>query len=91
MATITQHTCFELALRELVTLADARGHVLACESGELWITIDGDGRDIILGPGQSHRIGTAAPVVVSAVRPATLSVHRQEDFGPRARKRLAIA
>lgn len=83
MATVTQETRFELARRELVTLTDARDHVLNCDSGELWITLDGDSRDIILGPGQSHRIDSAAPVVVSAIRPAALNVRRRHDFGPR--------
>jgi hypothetical protein len=83
MATITQETRFELARRELVTLADARDQVLTCDSGELWITVDGDRRDIILGPGESYRIERAAPVVVSATRAATLTVAHTQAFAPR--------
>ena len=83
MATITQETRFELARHELVTLADACDQVLTCASGELWITVDGDGRDIILGPGDSYRIERTAPVVVSAMRAATLVVAHAHAFAPR--------
>lgn len=74
MATLAQATRFELDRRELLTLADARGDLLSCRSGEVWITFDGDRRDLILGPGDSCRIATAARVVVSAILPARLDL-----------------
>lgn len=87
MATIVQYTLFELARRELVVLSDARDHELICTAGELWITQDGDGNDIVLGPGKSCRVEGKAPVVVSALQASTLSVrHESAD-----RARLAGA
>lgn len=83
MATILQYTLFELAKRELVVLSDARDHELTCVSGELWITLDGDRRDIILGPGASFRAETRAPIVVSAVAAATLNVRHSVAAAPR--------
>jgi hypothetical protein len=84
MATITQETRFDLLKSELVTLSDARGHVLDCESGELWITLDGDSRDIILGPGQGYRIESDKPVLVSALKSSSLKLRHCQCFGPRA-------
>ena len=84
MASITQETRFELARREIVTLTDAHEHTLTCSAGEVWITVDGERRDIILGPGESCRIERAAPVVVSATRPAVLTVAHTRAFAPRA-------
>ena len=83
MATITQETRFDLLKHEAVTLSAAKGHVLICTSGELWITIDGDARDIILAAGENYRIDSNAPVVISAFKPATVNVQHLESFGPR--------
>jgi len=82
MATIVQDTRFELAAHELVVLADAAGHELVCAAGELWVTIDGDRRDIVLARGESFRITGAAAVVVSAFKAATLSVRRTQTATP---------
>jgi hypothetical protein len=84
MATITQETCFDLLKNELVTLSAARGHALDCLGGEAWITLDGDSRDVIVGPGQTYDIESDAPVVVSALKPSTLKLRRRQCFGPRA-------
>lgn len=83
MATLTQETRFDLARHDLVTLSAAADHVLHCRSGELWITFDGDRRDLILGAGASHRIDSNAPLVISALRESCLEVARQQAFSPR--------
>lgn len=85
MATLVQDTRFELAGRELVVLSEARDHELLCHDGELWITFDGDRRDLILGPGQSHRIDSRAPVVVSALKASTVSVRYAQPGDARTR------
>ncbi len=72
MARIVQETRIELADRELLALERIEGHVLACRSGELWITLDGSPEDIILGPGQHWRVTSPHPVVVSALKPSLL-------------------
>lgn len=83
MATIVQYTLFELAKRELVVLSEARDHELTCTVGELWITRDGEGRDVILGAGQSYRVDGAGPVVVSALEAATVHVRHEATDSPR--------
>lgn len=83
MARIVQETRFELADRELLALERVEGHVLACRSGELWITLDGSQEDIILGPGQSWRVTSNAPVVVSALQPSLLVTTHPRGLAPR--------
>ncbi len=84
MATITQETRFDLLRHEAVTLSDAKGHVLSSGSGGLWITVDGEAGDTILAPGESYRIASNAPVVLSALQACTVNVHHLQAFGPRA-------
>jgi hypothetical protein len=64
----------EIGLRELLVIDDARDQLLTCESGELWVTQEGDRRDLILPAGQSWRIDHAGPVVLSAFKPATATL-----------------
>lgn len=81
MATITQETRFELAARELVSIANARDQLLTCDSGELWITVEGDPRDLILKSGSHWRIDSNAEVIISAIRDSTLHLGHQQSLG----------
>lgn len=78
MAQITQVTHCELARRELLSISDARGDLICCNTGELWITVDGDRRDVVLPAGASWRIEGDGAVVVSALQPSAFSVERHE-------------
>ncbi|MBI4984180.1 MAG: DUF2917 domain-containing protein [Rhodocyclales bacterium] len=81
MATITQETRFELAQRELVGIAKARGQTLRCDAGELWITVDGDAGDIILRSGEVWQIASNEEIVISALQASRLSVTHSQAFG----------
>lgn len=83
MPTIMQETRFDLLKREAVTLGDARGHVLACRCGELWITVDGEAGDIVLAAGEVYRIDSGARIVISALKAATVTVLHRQTFAPR--------
>lgn len=72
-----------VGLRELLVIDDARGQVIACESGELWITQDGDHRDVILPAGKSWRVDRSGPLVLSAFKPAVATLV-QPQAGKRA-------
>jgi len=72
MAKIVQETRIEMAARELLALGCIEDHELACNSGELWITVDGMQEDIILGPGERWQVTGNTPVVVSALKPSLL-------------------
>jgi hypothetical protein len=64
----------EIGLRELLVIDDARDQLLTCESGELWLTQDGDRRDVILPAGQSWRVDRSGPLVLSAFKPAVATL-----------------
>ena len=68
MATITQETHVALSGRESLALGNLRGQLIECRSGKLWITVDGEGRDVILGPGETYAVASNAPVVASAFK-----------------------
>jgi len=57
----------DLERRELLVIDDARGHRITCESGELWLTLDGDRRDIILPAGHAWLVDRPGPLVLSAL------------------------
>ena len=43
------------------------GHRIECLSGSLWITQDGDSRDIVLAPGDSFSFDRAGDALISAL------------------------
>ena len=60
---------------ELVSfLAAPSGARVRCHSGQLWVTVDGDTTDYVLGPGQSFEARGGAHVVVEALGPSALEV-----------------
>jgi len=79
MATLTQESCFDLAHLDIVMLAGASGRVVSCTRGELWITVDGDPRDLVLLSGQQHRIDTDLAVVISALKPAIMKIEHGQS------------
>ena len=83
MAANTQETRRALARRELLALDRARGYLLTCESGELWITRDGSVDDLVLGAGESWRVEGDGEFVVSALRPALLVIVHPPAAAPR--------
>ena len=77
-----------LADDEVARLVDARDSRLEVSDGFVWITVDGDQGDVILGPGESYVVDTRAPVTVSALRGAAaldvrahVGVHRGREAG----------
>jgi hypothetical protein len=79
MATITHRTEMQLAAQEVVGLDDVEGTRLRCVEGSLWITLDRDLRDIVLGPGDSFTVDRGGVTLVHALKPARVSVERGAD------------
>ncbi len=81
---------FQLNLEDnaSLTLPDAADVGIECRGGTVWITLDGDPRDIVLAPGERfqgslHRralVTALGPscIAVSGSRPAALPVPRRE-------------
>lgn len=91
MSTTMQETHYELPARGLFALDDAAQHVVACISGELWLTVTGDPRDIVLQPGDRWSIEGGC-AVISALRPSSLTVvHPQACAAPCTPRRSGAA
>lgn len=64
-----------LRRHDVMRLGDAHGLCLSSAGGTLWVTIDGDLNDYVLEPGETLRIESHAPTLVSALNaPALLTV-----------------
>lgn len=50
------------------------GRTLHCTRGRVWLTHDGDGRDIVLEAGQAHTCDRDTRLVVHALEAARISV-----------------
>lgn len=57
----------ELAKHQHMRLADAKGWTISVLSGELWITQDGDVRDIVVGIGEDHVLDRNGLALLSAL------------------------
>ncbi len=74
-STTTSRDPLPLRRNDVLRLGDAHGLQLASAGGTLWITIDGDLTDYVLEPGETLRIQSHAPTLVSALNaPALLAV-----------------
>lgn len=73
-------TRMQLAKRTLIRLSST-AHTVQCESGTLWITQDGDRRDIVLEAGQQFRRNGNAATIVYALASAELTVQHRPRVG----------
>ncbi|MCZ4314474.1 DUF2917 domain-containing protein [Comamonadaceae bacterium G21597-S1] len=64
----------QLAKTMLIRLADTTREI-RCDAGSLWITLDGDPRDIVLEPGQHFVRAGCAGTLVYALEPSRLTLH----------------
>lgn len=63
-----------LAARALARLRDALSVRIVCEYGSVWVTIDGDTRDVVLSPGESFDADGRAGVLLYALEDSCLRV-----------------
>jgi hypothetical protein len=71
-----------LKRRDTLTLEAARGALVRCLDGLVWITQDGDRADHILGAGGSFRVDRDGAVVVQATRAARVAIESPGDGQP---------
>ena len=71
-----------LKRRQLVKVRDGIGHTVVCASGSVWVTQDGDARDVILRAGESFTLDRKGPALVQAFEPGAITVLRS---APRSR------
>lgn len=71
--------------RQILKVRGGVGHTVVCHSGSVWLTQDGDSRDIILGAGEAFTLDRSGPALVQAFERSAISV------APRGRAARATA
>lgn len=74
-----------LAHRAIYSLPDAAGLQIQCRAGTLWLTIEGDPRDLVLEPGETFVTGEHRGAVVYALQASRVGVSART---PAAQKTL---
>lgn len=54
------------------------GHTVVCHSGSIWVTQDGDARDVVLEAGESFTFDRDGPAVLQAFEPGAISIVRAD-------------
>ena len=65
--------------RSGLSLHDAAGVEIACLSGRVWITMEGDSRDITLGAGDAYTLERNGLTLVSTCEAAIVNVRSRWD------------
>lgn len=63
-----------LAKGQFLNLSEAAGGRIVNEGGIVWITQDGDPRDIVLSKGESFVFDRGSPTIVQAFEPALVTI-----------------
>jgi len=63
-----------LAPNSLHRIHDGEGTLVACLGAKVWITLEGDPRDVVLTAGQSFRIDRPGLTLVTAFDGSTIAV-----------------
>jgi Protein of unknown function (DUF2917) len=72
-------TTVRLARDGLLGIDDGRGLRLRVDAGSVWLTQQGDGRDVVLHEGESFVIDRPGRTVVQALGPAELALNAAND------------
>ncbi|MET0332812.1 MAG: DUF2917 domain-containing protein [Rhizobacter sp.] len=59
--------------RQTFSLAGKRGQRIEVRSGEIWVTQDGDPRDLVLGAHQCFTLDRSGQLLISALRDASFA------------------
>ncbi|HEX6704195.1 MAG TPA: DUF2917 domain-containing protein [Albitalea sp.] len=74
METFRQSSLTELGRGEILRIEDGCGHDIAVFDGMLWVTQDGDERDLFVGNGDSLRLDRNGLTLVQAIARTRLVV-----------------
>ena len=74
MQLVANHSALLLDRCQTVELVDAAGATATLDHGCLWITMDGDQRDIVLNAGQSWTVERNGRTLLHAGAPSTLRI-----------------
>lgn len=65
---------FALDARRMMALTKAQGAEVKVLTGQVWLTMDGDRRDIFLEPGDAHSIERNGLTLINAIESSVLHV-----------------
>jgi hypothetical protein len=89
-------SCFDLRQHQIMRFDDATGTDIVCLRGEIWLTQDGDLRDVVLSAGEHFTLDCDGVALVSALRPSSVCVEVPlevaqpwQDSGVRARMAIS--
>lgn len=57
-----------------LSMTDAAGAQVEVRTGRVWLTMDGDARDIFLAPGDTHAVERNGLTLISAIQPSVVRV-----------------
>jgi hypothetical protein len=60
--------------KQVVRVRGGLGHSIVCDSGSVWVTQEGDPRDIILSAGDSFTLDREGVALVLAFEPGAISI-----------------
>ena len=89
MLLTAQRAELNLADDEVARLHDACDSRLEVTQGFVWVTVDGDSNDVVIGAGESFLIDSKDAVTVSAIRGAA-SVRVRADVGAKQCRSAAV-
>lgn len=72
--TASEATLIGLPKRRLLRIAAPRGTRIENRRGSVWITQEGDRRDVVLAAGEAHLVERDTPLIVQALSGALLAV-----------------
>lgn len=85
----TSTPVIHLQRRQVFSLQGRTGQRLEVRSGEVWVTQDGDPRDLVLGPRECFTLDRTGKVLVSAVRDASFEFRAETSPARRAARSAA--
>src|SRR5476649_322219 len=79
------HTKYRIDPHGELALREARGSIVTCVSGSVWLTMEGDTRDVVLEPGASFVVDRDGLTILAAQAPSEIRVSaRDQPSGWRA-------
>ena len=73
------HSKHHIGSRHGLTLRDASGRTVTCLSGSVWLTMEGDTRDVMLSPGAAFVVDRDGLTLLAAQQPSTVQVTAQNQ------------
>ena len=73
------HLKHQIGPRHGLALRDARGRTVTCLNGSVWLTMEGDTRDVILEPGATFAVDRDGLTILAAQQPSVVQVSAQNQ------------